>query len=54
MSHLYSWQIVEGRRVRLEYEDGKVLFVTKEDFDRAFGCIIALTYDEAKRDFAIE
>lgn len=44
---------IEGDKVKLTYSDGNFLYVTKKDFDRAFGCIIALTKAEAQRDFAM-
>ncbi len=44
----------EGEKVRLDYQDGTTLYVSKVDFNRAFGCIVALTKDEAERDFAIK
>ena len=49
---LTMWQ-VEDERVKLRYQDGSILYVTKKDFDRAFGCIINLTKQECERDFAV-
>ena len=51
MNRLNNWTI-EGNTVRLSYDNGE-LYVTKEDFDRAFGPIVSATYDDVKRDFAI-
>lgn len=44
---------MDYNRVRLDYEDGTALYVTKKDFDRAFGCIISLTKAEADEEYAI-
>lgn len=43
----------EKDRVKLVYEDNTTVYVSKEDFNRAFGCIISLSKDEVIRDFAI-
>ena len=51
-ARLQNWTI-EADKVKLTYKDGESLYVTKKDFDRAFGCIVALTRAEAQRDFAI-
>ena len=51
--YLKKWNY-DGDRVRLIYDDDSVLYVTKKDFDRAFGCIIALTKEEAEENFAIK
>lgn len=51
--YLKKWNYA-GDRVRLIYDDNSVLYVTKKDFDRAFGCIIALTKEEAEENFAIK
>lgn len=51
--YLAKWNY-EGDKIRLVYQDGTSLFVTKKDFDRAFGCIISLTKAEAEEDFAIK
>ena len=52
-NYLTQWSI-EGDRVRLQFLDNSVLYVTKTDFDRAFGCIINLTMEEVLKDFAIK
>jgi len=52
-SCLSRWNY-DGDRVRLVYHNGSVLYVTKNDFNRAFGCIIALTKSEAEENFAIK
>lgn len=52
--YLKEWKVVSPERVQLDYENGESLLVTKKDFDRAFGCIISCTYEEVKRDFAVD
>lgn len=43
----------EGDKVRLAYEDGTEVFVSKADFDRAFGCIVSAPKADVVRDFAV-
>ena len=43
----------EGGRVQLVYEDDTEVYVSKEDFDRAFGCIVSAPKNDVIRDFAI-
>lgn len=50
---LASWRYA-GDKVRLLYEDGSIVFVSKEDFDRAFGAIISASKEDVVNDFAIE
>lgn len=50
---LIKWER-NGERIRLEFLDGSILYVKKQDFDRAFGCIINLTKEQVQADFAIE
>ena len=50
---LTKWER-NGERIRLEFLDGSILYVKKQDFDRAFGCIINLTKEQVQADFAIE
>lgn len=50
---LIKWERT-GERIRLEFLDGSILYVKKQDFDRAFGCIINLTKEQVQADFAIE
>ena len=47
-----KWEY-DGDNVKLDYQDGTSFYVSKKDFDRAFGCIISLTKAEAE-DFAIK
>lgn len=49
---LKSWHAEEDK-VKLVYEDNTTVYVSKADFDRAFGCIIFLNKEEVIRDFAI-
>ena len=39
--------------VTLYYTDGSELLVAEKDFDRAFGCIVGLTYEVCKEEYAI-
>ena len=52
-NYLTKWER-NGERIRLEFLDGSILYVKKQDFDRAFGCIIILTKEQVQADFAIE
>ncbi len=47
---LKKWEYA-GDRVRLVYRDGTVAFVSKTDFDRAFGCIVSAPKADIVRDF---
>jgi len=50
---LRKWNYV-GDKVRLEYEDGTEVFVTKTDFNRAFGCIVSAPKADIIRDFGMK
>ena len=52
-NYLTKWER-NGERIQLEFLDGSILYVKKQDFDRAFGCIINLTKEQVQADFAIE
>ena len=52
-NYLTKWER-NGERIQLEFLDGSILHVKKQDFDRAFGCIINLTKEQVQADFAIE
>ena len=52
-NYLTKWER-NGERIRLEFLYGSILYVKKQDFDRAFGCIINLTKEQVQADFAIE
>lgn len=49
---LKKWEYA-GDNVRLVYKDGSVAFVSKTDFDRAFGCIVSAPKADVVRDFVI-
>lgn len=51
--YLEKWEY-DGDNVKLDYQDGTSFYVSKKDFDHAFGCIISLTKVEAEEDFAIK
>lgn len=48
---LKEWNYA-GDKVRLAYKDGSEVFVSKTDFDRAFGCIVSASKADVVRDFA--
>lgn len=49
---LKNWNYA-GEKVCLAYDDGSEVFVSKTDFDRAFGCIVSAPKSTIVRDFAI-
>lgn len=51
--HLTKWAY-DGDRVKLEYSDGDIVYITRKDFKRAFMCISSLTKEEVIRDFGIK
>lgn len=51
--YLANWNY-DGDRVKLLYIDKSVLFVSKADFNRAFGAIVNADKYEVVRDFAIK
>lgn len=50
--HLKKWKI-KGDKVKLTYGFLSSFYVSKKDFDRAFGPIVSGERDEIKRDFAL-
>lgn len=52
--NLADWNYDGDKRVKLVYDDGDVLYVTREDFNRAFGAIVSADKHEVIRDFAIK
>lgn len=48
-----SWKILDEEKVELVYKDGSKVFVSKKDFDRAFGCMMNMTKDEVEKEYAI-
>ena len=51
-TYLIEWE-VEKDRVRMTYNDGETIYVSKSDFDRAFGAILNASKEDVIRDFAI-
>ena len=51
-SYIDNWKI-EGNVVNLFYNDGTIVTVMKNDFDRAFGAIIIAEKEDVIRDFGI-
>ncbi len=50
--HLKKWKD-KGSKVKLIYPRMRSFYVSKEDFNRAFGCIVSGEMSEIKRDFAL-
>lgn len=50
--YLKKWNYA-GEHARLEYSDGTEVYVSKADFDRAFGCIVSAPKASVIRDFAM-
>lgn len=46
---LKSWKVCNDF-VILTYDEGE-LYVSRTDFNRAFGCIVSANYDSVKHDF---
>jgi len=52
--YLSVW-VPEGEdKIKLVYSDDEIVYVKKEDFNRAFGAIISADKDDVIRDFAIK
>lgn len=51
--YLADWDY-DGDRVKLLYSDDDIIYVTRTDFDRAFGAIVSAEKHEIVRDFAIK
>lgn len=51
--YLKSWNY-DGDKVKLVYEDNAIIYVSKTDFDRAFGAIVSATKAEVLRDFVLK
>ena len=50
--YLKEW-IDEGEKIKFVYEDGDSFYVSRVDFNRAFGCLIMGEKDEIKEGFDI-
>lgn len=50
--HLKDWKD-KGDKVKLIYPKRRSFYVSKEDFNRAFGCIVSGERSEIKRDFKL-
>ncbi|MBQ3182179.1 MAG: hypothetical protein IJB57_00785 [Clostridia bacterium] len=50
--YLKSWNY-DGDKVKLVYEDNDIVYVSKTDFDRAFGTIVSATKADVLKDFAM-
>ncbi|MBQ2389083.1 MAG: hypothetical protein II305_03420 [Clostridia bacterium] len=52
--YLKDWNYEGSDKIRLVYSDNDVVFVSRTDFDRAFGAIINADKNAIVRDFAIK
>lgn len=52
--YLSVWVPEGENKVKLVYSDEDVVFVKKEDFNRAFGAIISADKEDVIRDFGIK
>ena len=50
---LVSWCYYNDDYVKFTYDNNKVLFVPKIDFNRAFVSIIQLSYEVVKREYDV-
>lgn len=50
--YLKTWNY-DGDKVKLVYEDDDIVYVSKIDFDRAFGAIVSASKNDVLRDFAM-
>ena len=50
--YLKEW-IDEGDKIKFVYEDGDSFYVSRVDFNRAFGCLISGEKDEIKEGYDI-
>lgn len=51
---LDKWKQENDQYVKLTYKDNENVFVSKKDFDRAFGAIVSSSKEDVKRDFAVD
>ena len=51
---LDKWKQENDQYVKLTYKDNENVFVSKKDFDRAFGAIVSASKEDVKRDFAVD
>lgn len=52
--YLKDWNYEGSDKVRLVYSDNDIVFVSRTDFNRAFGAIINADKNAIVRDFAIK
>lgn len=52
--YLKDWNYEGSDKIRLVYSDNDVVFVSRTDFNRAFGAIINADKNAVIRDFAIK
>ncbi len=51
-TYLKNWNY-DGDKVKLFYEDNDIVYVSKVDFDRAFGAIVSATKADILRDYVL-
>lgn len=51
--YLSVWVPGGEDKIKLVYSDDEIIFVKKEDFNRAFGAIISAEKNDVIRDFAM-
>lgn len=47
---LKEW-FYEGNKIRLVYKDGSELYISREVFNRSFGCIITIPKSTVMKEF---
>ena len=50
--YLKTWNY-DGDKVKLVYEDNDIVYVSKVDFDRAFGTIVSASKVDILRDYVL-
>ena len=50
--YLKTWNYT-GDKVKLVYEDDDIVYVSKIDFDRAFGAIVSASKVDVLRDYVL-
>lgn len=49
-----NWELVDEEKVKLTFDDGDIVYVRKDDFNRAFGAILGADKEAVIRDFGID
>ena len=48
---LVKWEYNDDKTVKFNYSDNTSLLVLKSDFDRAFGCMVALSKEVLTKEY---